>query len=102
MGHLQAGRIVPGPISHDKMNFLLQALMKLKAAALQPLPVVHGRDKVRHDHRPREHLRAQECNRLEYVTFAQVQMHVEGRQRRKRVMTATPGYAVPCLPSTGR
>jgi len=101
MGHLQVGRIVPGPISHDKMNFLLQALMKLKAAVLQPLPVVHGRDKIRHDHRPRERLYAQECNRLEYVTFAQVQMHVEGRRRRKHVMTATPGSAVHCLPSTG-
>ena len=82
-------------------KFLLQTLMKLKAAALQPLPVVHGRDKVRHDHHPRERLRAQECNRLEYVTFAQVQMHVEGRRRRKHVMTVTPGSAVHCLPSTG-
>ena len=48
------------------------------AIAFKPLSVVHGRDKVRHDHRPCERLRTQRRHCLQHITFAQVQMHVEG------------------------
>src|SRR5262249_19966658 len=57
--------------------------MNGRTVTLKPLSVVHRRDKVRPDHRPRERLRAQWGHCLQQIALAHGHMHVEGREKKK-------------------